>query len=424
MKTNRVALSIRFFLILALFSSVLLAQQTTTGTTNQKTFFPNTQQSKQPQLKEPLKPNQLLYPLASFEEVALENIIDPDKYIVGPGDLFYINITGDKTFTFPTKVTPEGKLVVETIGIYPVAGKRLADVQQLIKKEGEKKYKLKKVFANLVQIRKLRIHVLGEVRYPGTYIAQAIDRVSYLLERAGLTDWADERHVEIRHADSRIDTLDFVRYKKEGFLDEDIFLQDGDVVYVPPTNANSPMVKIEGAISRPGTHPIKLKEKLSQFLLRTAGFNRSLDPTHIIVIRKQGNGQTQIFKVNLFADSTSKQISDLILQNGDEIKIPSIIKDVYVQGAVNIPGGYPYKDGLKAKDYVGMAGGMIEMGSMEKIKVIHFRDHSLDKGPNAPVELGDTIIVPQTFRKKFLEYLQIVTSISSVVLAYIATQRR
>jgi len=254
LRIDRNTISISLFLILILSANLLFAQQTTSGNTEQNSFFPTMQQNKESQLKEPLKPNQLLYPLASFDETALENVIDPDKYIIGPGDLFYINITGDRTFTFPTKVTPEGKLVVETIGIFPVAGKPLSEVQKLIKKEGEKKYKLKKVYANLMQIRKLRVHVLGEVRYPGTYIAQAIDRVSYLLEHAGIRDWADDRHVEIRHADGTVDSFDFIHYKKEGALDENIFVHEGDIIYVPPASSNVPMVKVDGAIEKPGLY--------------------------------------------------------------------------------------------------------------------------------------------------------------------------
>ncbi|OQX85734.1 hypothetical protein B6D60_07395 [candidate division KSB1 bacterium 4484_87] len=64
------------------------------------------------------------------------------------------------------------------------------------------------------------------------------------------------------------------------------------------------------------------------------------------------------------------------------------------------------------------------MGNINKIRIIHFDDKTEEKGPDATVRPGDTIIVPQTFRKKFLEYLQIVTSVASVVLAYIAAQNR
>ncbi len=416
--------------LLAIFCSNLGAQQIvprkTSQTEEQKKALLQNQQPQNQYWQTQTPTTEQIIPYSTFEEEALEKIIDPNEYTIGPGDLFYINITGDKMFTFPSKVTPEGKLVIETIGTFMVAGKTLAQVQELVYKEGTKKYRLKKVRANLVELRKLRVHVLGEVLYPGIYIVRSVDRVSYLLERAGIGTWADEHTIEIRHQDGSVDTLDFVQYKKEGKLDKNIFVRDGDVIFVPSLTARNQTVIVEGFVEEPGIYAIKQGEKISQFLQRIKGFNRELDPTNIKVTRIDENGKAIILKVNLFGDisQNSDTLTDLVLKDGDRINIPSVINRVYVQGAVNVPGGYYYMVGLKAKDYVGLAGGTREMGNIDKIRVIHFNDNTEDRGPDAPVRPGDTIIVPQTFRRKFLEYLQIVTSVASIVLAYIAAQNR
>lgn len=358
---------------------------------------------------------------------ALEKVINPDEYIIGPGDLFYINVSGEADLVFPTEVTPEGKLIVETIGIFQVNGKILSQVQQEIKQAGATKYKLKEVFANLVQLRSFRVHVVGEVVNPGTYIAQAIDRVSVIIDRAeSLTDWADERHIEIRHNDGSVDSLDLFKFKKLGELKKNIFVQNGDVIYVPAINLMRKTVTLEGLVVNPGIHQIVAGETLSSFLLRVNAFNRTLDPQSIYVIRKNDQGEKAVINVNLLGaqtNSTDKRPVDVSLQNGDQIFVPSLKNRVYVHGAVNIPGGYSYMAGFTIQDYVGLAGGTTEMGNISAIKVIHFRNNSVETGMEAAVERGDTIIVPLSFRKKLSEYLQIVAGLATLVFAFMAAQK-
>ncbi|MFQ5772374.1 MAG: polysaccharide biosynthesis/export family protein [bacterium] len=125
-----------------------------------------------------------------FEMQALEASIDPNTYIVGPGDQFLINIWSTLESNIRTAVTPEGKLIIPTIGTMNVDGKTLLAVQQLVRKAGEKKYLQSKIDANLVRLRNFRVHVTGQVIKPGPYTALAVYRVSDILEQAGgLTTW-------------------------------------------------------------------------------------------------------------------------------------------------------------------------------------------------------------------------------------------
>jgi len=357
---------------------------------------------------------------------ALEQVINPDQYVVGPGDMFYINVSGEADLVFPSEVTPEGILIVETIGIFQAHGKKLSLLQEEIKQAGKTKYKLKGVFANLVKLRSFRVHVVGEVINPGTYVAQAVDRVSVVIDRAeSLTDWADERHVEIRHSNGQIDSLDLFQFKKLGDLTENIFVQNGDVIYVPAINLIQETVILEGLVRQPGIHQIIANESLSSFLLRVDAFNRSLDPQSIYVVRQDASGEKKIFNIDLLGEkhgSQDRRPMDIALQNGDQIFVPSLKNRVYVHGAVNIPGGYSYMAGFKVQDYVGLAGGTTEMGNVKGIKVIHLRDNSVEKGMNAAVERGDTIIVPLSFRKEFAEYLQIFSGLATLVFAFMAAQ--
>ena len=358
---------------------------------------------------------------------ALETVINPDEYLVGPGDMFSINILGGEEVAFAAQVTPEGKLIIQTVGTLFVDGKPLSQVQKEVKEAGEKKYKVTKVIANLIQLRTFRVHVVGEVENPGTFIAQAVDRVSVLIDRASsITDWADEQHIEIRHTDGTVDSLDLFKFKKLGELKQNIYVQNGDVIYVPAIQLINRTVSLEGNVGKPGIHQINEGERLTIFLLRINAFNRTLDPHRIYVIRKDEQKGEKIINVNLLGKGNNPDNSlpsDITLKDGDQIYVPSLKYKVYVHGAVNLPGGYSYNAGFNARDYVGLAGGTEEMGNIGGIKVIHYRDNSIEKGPDASVERGDTIIVPRAFRRTLSEYLQIFTGLATLVFAFMAAQK-
>ena len=367
------------------------------------------------------------FPVPTAQFQAIETRINPDEYIVGPGDMFYINIVSGEEISFTVPVTPEGKLIIQTVGTLFVDGKLLSQVQKEVKAAGEKKYKVTKVVANLIQLRNFRVHVTGEVENPGTFVAQAVDRASVLIDRAGgITEWADERHTEIRHKDGSVDFLDLFQFKKLGLLEENIYVQNGDIIYVPAIELSNNTVILEGYVDQPGIHQIIEGEMLSSFLLRVDAFNRRLDPHQIYVTRKNDQGENKIININLLEKNSTAETNlpnDIIIKDGDKIHVPSLKNKVYVHGAVFAPGSFTYNVGFRARDYVGLAGGTEEMGNIKGIRVIHFSNGAIEKGPNASVERGDTIIVPRAFRKGFSEYLQIFAGLATLVFAFMAAQK-
>ncbi|MFH1943138.1 MAG: polysaccharide biosynthesis/export family protein, partial [bacterium] len=63
---------------------------------------------------------------------ALERAVDPEKYIVGPSDVFSFNVWGAMEAQYPMAVNPEGKLSIPSVGEIQVDGKTLAEVQAFV----------------------------------------------------------------------------------------------------------------------------------------------------------------------------------------------------------------------------------------------------------------------------------------------------
>ena len=115
-------------------------------------------------------------PPTVFRQQPLEAAIDPESYIVGPGDVFQIVIVSSEEFVFKVQVISDGMLVIPTLAVLDVDGKTLSEVQTLVKEAGADKYLNSQITANLAILRQFLVHVTGQVMKPGSYEALAVDR--------------------------------------------------------------------------------------------------------------------------------------------------------------------------------------------------------------------------------------------------------
>ena len=349
-------------------------------------------------------------------EEAFEGTIDPESYIVGPGDYYSVVIWGDIEKGFHLPVTPEGMLIVPTVGQLKVDGLSLKEMQQVVKEAAMKKYKQTKISTNLMIMRKLRVYVTGEVFDPNTYIATPMDRVSDLIYRAGgLKQYADLQYVVLEHKDGTEDKINFSLFKEKGTLSQNPYVQGGDVLVIPQIDYTKSVVRVEGFINNPGLYPLIPRESIIDFLNRhnLLDSNQKLKQIHLY-------RQDQDLEI---VDLTITEGSQTILQNGDKVVLPLEVSQVYVTGAVLKPGMYDYVENLKAKDYVGQAGVNENASGLNKIKVEHASNGNIEKGKNATVYPGDVIEVPIRTSKRISEYLLIASQLATLVIAYAATQK-
>lgn len=365
-----------------------------------------------------------LFKKRSLQEIdlqvqSLETAIDPNTYLVGPGDVFWISIWSALESNIMTAVTPEGKLIIQTIGTLMVDGKKLSEVQEMVKKAGAKKYIKSTITANLVQVRSIRVHVTGQVLNPGPYTALAVHRVSDVLEQAGgLTSWAFERAIEVRHRDGSHDWVDLHQYSNYGNIDANIYLRGGDVIFVPAINLSEATVRVEGLVNDPGIYQLVDNETLGDFLLRIDAFSRRSDLTHAYVERKaETNGAIETIPIFPYLKNSNNGHSDLVLQDGDVVMVPQRNENVYVIGAVQNPGPYPYIPNRQVADYVGFAGSNFQAADLEKTKLIRKGSTKEVKGKNLFVKAGDTVFVPQKVKFGVIEGFALLGQVTSILIA-------
>lgn len=346
------------------------------------------------------------------EPEALEKAIDPEEYLVGPGDVFSFNIWGALEKHVYLPVLPEGKLLIPSVGEIDAAGKTLENVQKTVQEKSLESYENCRISLTLAALRYFRVHVAGEVKFPGTFIAQAVDRVSEMIvEAGGITERAWKGAIEIRHTDGTKDVFNLAEFEMDGDISKDIYVQGGDVIHVPSVDLTKQYVYIEKDQEYAGVYQIKSGEKLIDFITRIRALKRNTDLSKIVVERKKNN-KTEYLSPFINPDSLS---FDFVLQSGDHVILPSHY--VYVKGAVRNPGAYPYVFNLTAKEYAGMAGGDYRSGNIKGVTVYHVRTGETEKGADVIVEAGDVVNLQQTFNLRLQNWVRIIPTITSLILA-------
>ncbi len=369
----------------------------------------------------------------------LEKEIADSLYYLGPGDQLGIHIFGEMEVSFVVTVSPEGSVAIPTIGMLKVAGLTLKKAKEKLKELINKNYHSSNVDIDLVSLRKFRVYLVGEVQTPGTYFAQATDRVSDIIEvSGGLKDWADAGNIQVRHSNGQVDTLNLLAFYSLGDKKNNSTVEGGDVIYVPAIDLTKPYVTVEwnkkekSALKKPEQplstkkyqrkiYSLKSEETISEFLKRIAVLDNQAKLSQII-IKRAG----QEFLIDLFKDYGKAQ--HFVLQNKDVVLIPDLDANVYVQGEVMYPGAYPYQVNLTAKDYAGMAGVIEKSKMFNSLVVIRSNSGQVLKGGDVIVGKGDIIVVPRKTRESVRDYLTIITPLVSILVStytlYVAVTKK
>jgi protein involved in polysaccharide export with SLBB domain len=344
----------------------------------------------------------------------LEGVLDEIGYKLGPGDVLQISTWGDLENQFEVMVNPQGTILIPTVGEIAVAGKSLPEGRSRITEKIWQKYKKSEISVNLAELRKFRVYLTGEVKNPGTYFAQASDRLSDIIEIAqGMSEWANETAVELRHREGTMTTADLSGFYRDGHKAANPYLQSGDLVHVPAIDLNAEFVVIEGNVGFQGIYTLKQNETMIAFLRRVGALTKSSDLANIVLIR---NGEKTA--VNLLDDNSGD--GAMQLQSRDNIMLPTIVTHVYVRGEVLAPGALPYLANYSAKEYVGAAGALDSAVEPSDYYVIRNQTGEIVMGPDVIVERGDMVVVPQRGRETFKDYMTIFAPIISLTVAVLA----
>lgn len=333
-------------LLVLIAATAAPAQTPTDPDDDAKTAEKRTEAEKQLELKR-------LTPL-----VAQPGPIDPDKYLLGPGDVLEIDLWGPLTRNIPLVVSPEGTILIPGRGPVPVAGKTLGWMRNRLLEVVAATYRGVHAEVRLVQLRTFKVFMIGAVKNSGPMEVSSVTRASEAVTLAEPQPGASRRNIEVRRRDGSTQRLDLDRFNATGSERFDPTLVDGDVVVVGRTRE---VIGVAGGVSQPGSFEYAVGDSLSTLLTLSGGPLPSATPERALLVRFDSAAQRESVWVNLLEIQGGK--GDLALRDGDQLFVGTQsryhdLPAVAIVGEVEHPGSYPIEVGRdRFTDLVRWAGG-------------------------------------------------------------------
>jgi len=371
-------------------------------------------------------PSQSGRPSAAGERVPLEGKIDRSSYRLGPGDEVDVSIWGTELYeSYHLFVSPGGRLLVPPAGPLEVHGMTLAEAESYLVRRMSEYYSEARISLTLINPRTFRVFAVGALSRPGTYFMSAVDRVSELLtEAGGLKPGGSRRRIRLLDSGQRLlRTLDMMRYRLQGDLEQNPFLVDGCMVEVPPvkdyvllrgsfTNLSDSVAVSERRGEEQNEYVVEYLpgETLSDLLhlvggpeeFETAGEGRR------VVLGGQSDPQRWI--------PLTPRMIEAPVEQGAIYEFPVRNKWVLVSGKVNLPGRYVYQPGWTVREYLGQAGGPESGGSEKKCYIKRAGSDKLDCKPDDQVLPGDVIFVPEKKKSPLDWVLGPITALVTLII--------
>ena len=333
------------------------------------------------------------------------NLATPANYQLGPGDEVIIDIWGASQNTIREQISPDGTINIQDLGVVNLNGMTITEASDFLKRELSKIYSdsQNSIQVTLGNARSISINVMGEVLVPGTYQLSSFSTVFHALYSAGgVSEIGSLRNIQVVRNGENIATVDVYDFIMKGKVQDDIRLQEGDVVIVPPYEA---LVKITGKVKRPMRYEMK-KDETVNTLLKYAGYFAADGYKGSLSIVRQAGREYSICTVD------EKDYSVFKIKDGDVVTATAMLdrftNKLEIKGAVYRPGMYELSGSLNTvKQLVEKADGLLGDAFTNRAVLYRQRENltsevlSVDiKGildgttPDIPLRKNDVLYIP------------------------------
>lgn len=166
-------------------------------------------------------------------------VILEDTYTVGAPDELKIAVYPQQELNQVVQIRPDGKITMNLIGDVFVEGRTPEEVDALLTKRLSTYLKGAEVTVTVTEFLSKRYYVVGEVGQPGRYAyVGKTSVVDAVMEAGSYTRRADiGRFILVRPSETnpQVMDVDFAEVLTAGRAEYNLYLQPGDLLYVPPT---------------------------------------------------------------------------------------------------------------------------------------------------------------------------------------------
>ena len=337
--------------------------------------------------------------------ISQDRPVDPEQYVLGPGDVLQLYIWGEFDVSYSLPVDPEGRVLIPTVGDFAVSDLTLAAVRRLVFAAAHEQYAGVEMTLNLAGMRFFSVFVTGAVPSQGAMSVHSATRVSEVIDLAGgfldelrgtigeeikggktvtralrLSDRpTSRRNITVTHRDAAVDTVDLGMFYATGDLRYNPYASMGDAVHV---SYRLHEVQLYGPFHETGILEYREGDTIGS-LIALVGGSRVTDPLEYVEVWRWTDETTEEYEIIPVATSTNPgtgipadEYEGFPLQPKDMVFIRTrtewqSMPTVTVNGQVRYAGRYRIVKGeTRLRDVLEMAGGLTDRAALELATVV------------------------------------------------------
>lgn len=307
-----------------------------------------------------------------YNDQMLEGAVDANKYIVGPNDIFSLGIWGVVNTPLPLAVSPEGSLIIPSVGEIAVSGLTLTEAKSRVITAVKKRFISADITLTLVSPRRFIVTVtgVGQGTYPTSAIMRASSLIAFIfsdslsLMKSGTTPGErfnfSFRNIKLKRKNGEIQRIDLYKYYATQDEKFNPFLREGDVISLQKYEWEGKFLAVQGAVQFPGVFEFIEGDNLETAIELVRGVT-SVANMDSIVISRMDITATKMEKLIVSYDKDKK----MLLEANDRVYVNAFAEQrrdfrVLVLGEVVRPGSYPITlNTTKLSEIINEAGGLL-----------------------------------------------------------------
>ena len=307
-----------------------------------------------------------------YNDQLMEGAIDATKYIVGPNDIFSLGIWGVVNTPLPISVSPEGSLIIPSVGEVAVSGLTLSEAKSRVIAAVKKRFISAEITLTLVSPRRFIVTVtgVGQGTYPTSAIMRASSIIAFIfsdsvsLMKSGTMPFERSsfsmRNIKLTRKNGEISRIDLYKYfatRDERF---NPFLREGDVLTLQKYDWEGKFLAVQGAVQFPGVFEYIEGDDLETAIELVRGVTTVANMDSIIISRMDLTAT----KMEKFIVSFDRE-KHMKLEANDRVYVNAYAEQrrdfkVLVLGEVVRPGNYPITlNTTRLSDIIIEAGGLL-----------------------------------------------------------------
>ena len=281
------------------------------------------------------------------EDLKLNNLQE-DLYLLGTGDSIIFSVIGAPELNTTTKILNDGNAIFPFLGPVKLRGLTVSSASKYLEDLLSKELINPKVELFILEIRPIKISIIGEVSRPGIYKLNSLTNdlptvITAIEEAGGISKYADLTNIKLRRKlpgkekSYKQTNLNFRNLLFNGDQFQNPYLFDGDIIElkkvknldkdilsITSTSLSPKLITVNflGEVGNPGTLNLKPNTTLIDGILAAGGpknWRSNYGNVEILRINRNGSAFRKKYRIDL--SQNHSEINNPVLNNGDSIWI-------------------------------------------------------------------------------------------------------